>query len=93
MEVQKVVATRKNLGRWPMIFGDYNEAIAGNIDPVPKELFLDTVGKDLYYYDPSGVYVSIISLIISSTLEISNFFLSPLLVTNKEILLSFLDFK
>lgn len=55
--------SKKNLGRFPTIIGDYNEATHGIIDPEIRELFLDTYGKDLYYYSHAGEYVSIISLI------------------------------
>lgn len=55
--------SKKNLGRFPTILGDYNQAIHGLVDPEIRELFLDTVGKDIYYYSPAGEYVSLITLI------------------------------
>ena len=55
--------SKKNLGRFPTILGDYNEAIRGKVDPEIRELFLDTYGKDIYYYSPAGEFVSLITLI------------------------------
>ena len=55
--------SKKNLGRFPTILGDYNQAIHGLVDPEIRELFLDTIGKDIYYYSPAGEYVSLITLI------------------------------
>lgn len=54
---------KKRLGRWPVVFADYQDALDGTIKPVPKEVFLDYQNKDAYFYDPAGFYVSIISLI------------------------------
>lgn len=53
----------KNFAHFPTVFADYKDAIAGNITPIPREVFLDYEGKDAYFYDPSGRYISIISLI------------------------------
>lgn len=55
--------SKKNLGRFPTILGDYNQAVKGLVDPEIRELFLDTIGKDIYYYSPAGEYVSLITLI------------------------------
>ena len=57
------VPSKKNLGRFPTILGDYNQAVKGLVDPEIRELFLDTIGKDIYYYSPAGEYVSLITLI------------------------------
>lgn len=61
--------SKKNLGRFPTILGDYNQAIHGKVDPEIRELFLDTVGRDIYYYSPAGEYVSLISLIRSGLVD------------------------
>jgi hypothetical protein len=60
---------KKSLGRWPVIFADYEDAVNGKIKPIPRELFLDYNGKDAYFYSPTGEYVSIISLIRSGIIQ------------------------
>ena len=60
---------KKRLGRWPVVFADYQDALDGKIKPVPKEVFLDYQGKDAYFYDPAGFYVSIISLIRAGLID------------------------
>ena len=59
----------KNFGHFPTIFADYKDAISGKITPYPKEVFLDYEGKDAYFYDPSGEYISIIGLIKSGIID------------------------
>jgi hypothetical protein len=54
---------KKSLGRWPVVFADYSDAVNGKINPIPREVFLDYQGKDAYFYSPTGEYVSIIGLI------------------------------
>jgi hypothetical protein len=64
-----MMPSKKSLGRWPVIFADYQDAINGNIKPIPRELFLDYQGKDAYFYAPTGEYISIIKLIRSGIIQ------------------------
>lgn len=63
--------TKKNVGRWPVVFADYIEAKRGNIDPVNKEVFMNYAGKDLMFYDGiNGTYVSFVDMICSNMVNI-----------------------
>lgn len=60
----------KDYGRFPTVFADYKDAISGKIKPIPREVFLDYEGKDAYFYDPAGRYISIIGLIKSGMMDV-----------------------
>jgi hypothetical protein len=61
---------KKSLGRWPVVFADYSDAVAGKINPIPREVFLDYQNKDALFYDPKGEYVSIIGLIKAGMMDV-----------------------